>query len=99
MYMLRMLPQSRVWWMGHRALRALVLLKHFACSLAVQQRLSRAPCSLWLSSSVPVTAAGVRLELRVGNSTLLWGCVLPSTDLLGVGSCAPSQPSNPPAPR
>lgn len=26
MYMLRMLPQSRVWWMGHRALRALVLL-------------------------------------------------------------------------
>lgn len=31
----------------------------------------------------------------MGNSTLLWDCVLPSTDLLGVGSCTPSQSSKP----
>lgn len=64
MSILRMLPQSRVWWMEHTDLGALVLLKLFACSLADEQRLCRAPCSLWLSFRVPVAASGVRLALK-----------------------------------
>lgn len=75
MSILRMLPQSRVWWMGHMALWTLLLLKHFACSLAVQQRLSRAPCSPWLSSCVPVAAAGVRLGLKEWGTAHSCGAV------------------------
>lgn len=83
---------------GHTAPGTLSLLKHFTCSLAVQQRLSRAPCSLWLSSCAPVTAARVKTWIkRVGNSTkLLWGCVLPSTDPPGVDSLLCSILANPP---
>lgn len=81
---------------GWGALGALVLLEHFACSLAVQQCLSRARCSRWLSSRVPVTAAGVRREFKEWGTAHSCGAVSFPAQTQHHLSVVPHGPANPP---